>query len=58
MNKKGIIQLPVLLISLGVGLVFFGVPLFKTTNLLTSLLKNPIIVLLLIIGFFAWAMKK
>ena len=58
MNKKGIIQLPVLLISLGVGLVFFGVRLFKTTNLLTSLLKNPIIVLLLIIGFFAWAMKK
>lgn len=58
MNKKGIITIPVLLILLGVALVFFGFPVFTLTQQLTKLLQNPIIIIFLIIIFFAWATKK
>jgi len=55
-NKKAIA--PILsAIAILVLLAIFIVPLFKASSTATGLLGNPIIVLLIIIGFFLWAIK-
>jgi len=55
-NKKALVPI-FSIIPILVLLAIFIVPLFKASTTATGLLGNPIIVLLIIIGFFLWATK-
>ena len=63
MDKKGagILTVPMLWLFVIVGGLIFAPTLFKiggATSTIAGLLKNPIIILLLIVSFFLWATKK